>query len=246
VPSSILLSLLLDWNKQMATVLENPAAELPDADEQDFAPATGESVVLHGVSWKLYRKLRNMSENRNIRMTYDRGELEIMSPSAEHEGIATLIGNLVTMWCMELQIPFRSCRNVTIRRSLLERGFEPDNCYYIQHEPQMWNKKKISFKTDPPPDLAVEVEVTRKLLDKMAIYASFRVPELWAWRGGQLKVYALSTEGEYLPRETSICFPNFPIAKVEEIVRKLCEAHEADLILSFRDWVRANAKPAAN
>jgi hypothetical protein len=57
VPSSILLSLLLDWNKQMATVLETPAAELPDADEQDFAPATGESVVLHGVSWKLYRKL---------------------------------------------------------------------------------------------------------------------------------------------------------------------------------------------
>ncbi len=131
---------------------------------------------------------------------------------------------------------------MTIRRSLLERGFEPDNCYYVQHEPQMWNKKNIRFRTDPPPDLAIEVEVTRKLLNKMAIYAAFRVPELWSWRGDELKVYEITQEGEYVARESSLCFPAFPIAKTQEIVRQLCAAHEADLILSFRDWVCENVK----
>ena len=226
----------------MATDLE-PAVAAP-AEEIDsvWSASSGDSVVLHGISWKMYRKLRNMPENHNIRMTYDRGELEIMSPSAEHEGIASLIGDLIKVWALELKIPFRSCRTMTIRRSVLTRGFEPDNCYYIQHEPQMWDKKKIRFKTDPPPDLAIEVEVTHKLLNKMALYAAFRVPELWSWRGGELKVYEFTQEGGYVARESSICFPMFPIAKTQEIVQRLCTAHEADLIFSFRDWVRDNVQ----
>jgi Uma2 family endonuclease len=186
-----------------------------------------------------------MPENYNIRMTYDRGELEIMSPSSLHEGIAALLGDLISVWRAEHHIPVRSCRMMTIRRSVLERGFEPDNCYYVQHESQMWDKKKINFKTDPPPDLAIEVEVTRKLLNKTAIYASFRVPELWCWSGNKLKVLELSEEGEYVPRETSLCFPNFPIAKVEEILRQLGTEHETTLICSFQDWVRANVQPGA-
>ena len=125
---------------------------------------------------------------------------------------------------------------MTIRRSLLERaGFEPDNCYYVQHEPQMWDKKKINFKVDPPPDLAIEVELSRNLLNKTGIYASFRVPELWCWRScDTLKVLELSQEGEYVPRKTSLCFPGFPVAKVEEIVRQLGTEHETTLICSFQ------------
>ena len=200
--------------------------------------------VLHGVSWKLYRKLRKMPENYNIRMTYDRGELEIMSPSPLHEGIATLLGNLITVWTLELEIPIRSCRTMTIRRAALNRGFEPDNCYYVQHEPQMWDKKKLNFKIDPPPDLAIEVEVTRKLWQEAEIYAAFRVPELWCWSGNSLKVFELSQDGEYVARETSICFPDFPIAKVEEIVRQLGTMHETDAHPLFPRLGAGRAAPA--
>jgi hypothetical protein len=107
----------------------------------------------------------------------------------------------------------------------------------------MWNKKKINFKTDPPPDLAIEVEVTRQLGGKAGIYASFRVPELWCWSAGALKILELTKEGEYVARETSLCFPTFPIAKAEEIVRQVGDAHETALIRSFRDWIRANVQP---
>jgi len=179
----------------MAHVVDPPidSPAIGCEEESRTASGPGESVVLHGVPWKLYRVPRRTRDNRNIRMTYDQGELEIMSPSAEHEGNATLLDCLITIWRLEFAIPIRSCRTMTIKRAVLERGFEPDNCYCVQHEPQMWNNKKINFKKDPPPDLAIEVEVHHKLLDKMAIYAAFAVPELWCWRAETLTVLELSS-----------------------------------------------------
>ncbi len=234
----------------MATDLEITDLETappPPFEEGDsvWTVGTGGAVVLHGISWKIYRRLRKMRANYHIRMTYDRGEMEIMSPSPLHEKIVRLLGDLISVWRIEVRIPIASCGKMTISRAALKRGFEPDHCYYVQHEPQMWDKTKINFKVDPPPDLAIEVEVTRKLGKKAEIYAAFRVPELWCWRENSLKVFELSPEGTYVPRATSVCFPTFPIAKVQEVVRQLGTVHETDLILSFRDWVRQNAQPAS-
>ena len=66
----------------MATDLES-AATAPAIAKSDLVGTAGldDSVVLHGISWKMYRRLRKMPDNYNVRMTYDRGELEIMSPS---------------------------------------------------------------------------------------------------------------------------------------------------------------------
>ncbi len=227
----------------MATDLETEAAAPAEESDSVLTVSSGDSVVLHDVSWKLYRKLRKMPENYNIRMTYDRGELEIMSPSRVHEEIALLLGTLIDLWTIELDVAIVGCRTMTIRRADLKRGFEPDNCYYVQHERQMRDKKKINFKTDPPPDLAIEVEVSHKLLSKMAIYAAFRVPELWCWSGNRLKVLEFSKEGEYVSRETSLCFPKLPIAKIEETVRQLGTMSRTTLLRSFRDWVRDNVQP---
>ncbi len=229
----------------MATDLETVPAPLAEEGDSVWAAGPVAAVVLHDISWKMYRRLRKMRANYRIRMTYDRGELEIMSPSPLHEKIGRLLANLIAVWQLELKIPIASCGEMTISRSALKRGFEPDHCYYVQHEPQMWDKMKINFKFDPPPDLAIEVEVTRKLGKKAEIYAAFRVPELWCWREDSLKVFELSPEGKYAPRATSVCLPTFPIAKAEEVVRQLGRGHETDLILSFRDWVRENAQPAS-
>ena len=227
----------------MATDLQAEPAPPVDQLESVNYMVSGDCVVLRDVPWKMYRRLRKMPGNYNIRMTYDRGDLEIMSPSPLHEKIAALLGRLIEVWTLELGIPISSCRTMTIRRSALQRGFEPDNCYYVQHEPQMWDKTKINFKVDPPPDLAIEVDVSRKLSDKMDIYAAFRVPELWQWNGGKLTIHALSQDGEYIVRETSECLPGFPIARAEELVRQLGKEHETVLVSSFRDWVRDNARP---
>jgi Uma2 family endonuclease len=182
-----------------------------------------------------------MRANYNIRMTYDRGELEIMSPSAMHETIAELLGDLIVTWAVETGMELMPCRILTVRSRDLKRGFEPDDCFYVQHEMEMRGKRKIDFKVDPPPDLAIEVEVTRKLGNKTKIYAAFQVPELWCWSAGALKVFEFSKEGTYVPRDASICLPNFPIGKAEEVVRQLGTVGHVSLVRSFRDWVRANA-----
>lgn len=227
----------------MATDLEIAPVAAAKENEPDLAEVPGDSVVLHGVSWKLYRKLRKMPESYNIRMTYDHGELEIMSPSRAHEVIARLLEALIDVWALEFDVEIVPCGTMTIRRADLKRGFEPDNCYYVQHEREMRDKDKINFKVDPPPDLAIEVEVSRKLLKKTEIHAAFGIPELWRWSGNALQVFELSQGGEYVPRETSICFPKLPIARIEDLVRRLGTAGRTSLVRSFRDWVRANVQP---
>jgi Uma2 family endonuclease len=224
----------------MATDLGIEAEAPADEDAADFGVHSGDSVLLSGISWKMYRQLRKLPENQSIRMTYDQGDLEIMSPSRPHEEIARLIGTLIDVWAIELDVDIANCGGMTIRRADLKKGFEPDNCFYVQNELLMRDKMKINFKVDPPPDLAIEVEVSRKLLNKMGIYATFRVPELWRWTGGALRVLELSSNGEYIPRATSICFPAIPIAKFEEVVRRLGTASRTKLVRSFRDWIRDN------
>ena len=226
----------------MATDSQTSAAvQARQSDLKAMASSSG-SVVLHGVSWELYRRLRKMQENRNIRMTYARGELEIMSPSRAHEAIAELLGMLIEIWSLESDIGIAPCGTMTISRADLDLGFESDKCYYVQHEPQVRDEEEIDFTADPPPDLAIEVEISHKLSTKMKTYVAFGVPELWHCRGRELKVYELTSGGNYAPRDTSICFPNLPIAKIDEIVRQLGTVRRTTLLRSFRDWARDNAR----
>jgi Uma2 family endonuclease len=215
----------------------------------EIARSSGETaspdraVVLHGIPWATYVALRDMPENWGLRMTYDHGELEIMSPSPLHEGLASWLGSLIEIWTIELDIPLRSCGKMTIRREALERGFEPDNCYYIDREPLVWDKIELDFDVDPPPDLAIEVEVSRDSAGKMPIYAAFGVPELWRISRRRLQVYKLAADGRYVPRDTSLCLPDFPIARAQEVLLQLGAVRQTTLLRSFRDWVRQNARP---
>ncbi|MGD0897773.1 MAG: Uma2 family endonuclease [Thermoguttaceae bacterium] len=204
------------------------------------APSRDRVVVLHGIPWATYVALRDMPDNWNLRMTYDRGELQIMSPSPLHEGLAALLGTLIEIWAMEIDIPLRSCRTMTIRRSAIERGFEPDNCYYVQNEPRVWDKTELDFNVDPPPDLAMEVEVSRDSAGKMPIYASFGIPELWRFNGRRLQVYELAGDGGYVARDASVCLSGFPIARAQEILLQMGSVRQTTLVRSFRDWVRKN------
>jgi len=207
----------------MATVESRPPAE---------------HALLHGVPWGSYVALRELPENDHVRMTYDHGDLEIMSPSRRHQKFASLIGTLIEIWAIELDVDLDSCRTMTFNREDLDRGLEPDNCYYIQNEPLVRAKVEIDFAVDPPPDLAVEIDLTRKSLDKMAIYAAFGVPEVWRFDGRELTVHRLGPDAQYQPQETSLCLPAFPLAQAERTLGRIGTASDTALARSFRDWVR--------
>ncbi len=201
------------------------------------SPGPRENVVLHGVPWRTYVELRDLPENYYVRMNYDCGTLEIMSPSAKHEGGSRIIARLIAVWTEELNIPLRSLGQMTCRREDIERGFEPDNCYYVQNESRMWDKEEIDFTVDPPPDLALEVDISRSSLNKMSIYAAFGVPELWRLDRGRLMVYEF-VDGEYRPRDSSLCFPQLPLAEVQRESEQIGKVPETKLIRAFRVWVR--------
>jgi Uma2 family endonuclease len=194
--------------------------------------------VLQGVPWELYQELRDLPENDHVRMTFDEGVLEMMTPSARHERWSELIGQLIRVWMEELSIDIVSCRNMTVSRKDLQKGLEPDNCYYIQHESQVWQKAELDFAVDPPPDLAIEVDVSRSSAGKRSLYAAFGVPEVWRYDGQQLEVFTLGPEHRYVSSAESVCFPRIPLGEMSRVLGQVGTERERVLILSFRDYVR--------
>jgi Uma2 family endonuclease len=193
--------------------------------------------VLYEIAWHTYLELRENSENYHLRMTYDQGVLELMSPSPRHEGYARYIDFIIGIWTEELNIPVRGLRQMTCKREDIAKGLEPDDCYYVQNEARVRNKIEIDFAADPPPDLAVEVEVSQSSVRKSPVYAALGVRELWRYDGQILRIFEL-VDGQYESREGSVCFPNFPVAKAEELIRQIGEIDDTTFKRRFRRWVR--------
>jgi Uma2 family endonuclease len=137
-------------------------------------------AVLHDINWGTYtRLLRAFERQRRFRITYDRGTLEIMSPLWEHEKPAYILGTFIDVLVQELQLPYEPGRRVTLRRRRKSRGLEPDNCYWLANAGRLAGKTHLDLRVDPPPDLAIEVDIKRSSLDRMSIYAALAVPEVW-------------------------------------------------------------------
>jgi Uma2 family endonuclease len=138
----------------------------------------------------------------------------------------------------ELNVEICSLGSLTCRREDLARGLEPDQCYYIQNENVVWDKEQIDLNQDPPPDLVVEIDVTSSSIDRLSLYASLGVPEVWRYDGNRLIIYQLEAQ-EYVERTVS---PTFPFLSQVEMLRFLelrRTTKENALIRLFREWVRS-------
>ncbi|MEB3825924.1 Uma2 family endonuclease, partial [Phormidium sp. CCY1219] len=111
----------------------------------------------------------DMGDNRNIRLTYDRGLLEIMTPLLEHEQPNRLLAKVASAVAEELNVEILSAGSTTLNRADLEKGSEPDSSFYIQNERLIRGKRTIDLKTDPPPDLVIEIDVTSSSIDREGI-----------------------------------------------------------------------------
>jgi Uma2 family endonuclease len=220
----------------MATATETtPKAESDRAEAED-----GElRFVIHNVSWEKYESLLEIFGDDGPRMNYSDGSLELMSPLIPHEEPAELISYMILALTDELDIRRNALGSTTFRRRLAKKGVEPDECYYIAHAGAIKKgQRSPNLDVDLPPDLAIEIEITHSLLDKLAIYAGIGVPELWRYDGETLTVMLLQPDGTYAISVTSLSFPFLPM---DEFVRFL-HAHDPEEEtrwgLSFRAWVR--------
>lgn len=195
-------------------------------------------IVLSGISWEVYEQLRENEENWHVRMAYDNGRLELMSPSPDHEGITKLIARMIETFLEETGVSHRSLRSTTWKRRELGKGCEGDECYYILNHHRVRQRRKVDLTVDPPPDLVIETEVSHSALSKLGIYSALGVPEIWRWRKTGLTAYSLGPDGKYTEREFSLNLPKLRVKDLEPFVDFERAADELIWIRDFRNWVR--------
>jgi len=194
-------------------------------------------VLLHGRRWEDYESVLGQVGDRHIFVTYDGRNLEIMSPSPEHDNASEKLSRVVHVLSEELDIPICSLGSTTFREEDLAQGLEPDKCFYTKNEAKVRGKKRLDLRRDPPPDLAIEVEITSRLLDRERIYAALGVPELWRFDGNKLRVFTLS-RGKYRQRDRSPTFAAVPLELIAQWVKQSFTMNETTWARQVRAWVR--------
>ncbi|MCA1993785.1 MAG: Uma2 family endonuclease [Coleofasciculus sp. S288] len=197
----------------------------------------GQRVLLSNVSWQEFEAiLEDLGEHRGSRVAYDDGTLEIMTPLPEHETSKELVSDLVKALLEELDIEFCPLGSTTFKNEEMNKGIEPDNCFYIQNEAAVRGKNRLDLTVDPPPDLALEIDVTSRT--HPSIYEALGVPELWRFENGKLQINVLR-EGQYIKCESSPNFPNFPLIEVIPQYLSQCRTLGRNKTMkAFRAWVR--------
>jgi Uma2 family endonuclease len=182
----------------------------------------GQKVTLQPVSWERFEEiLSKLGERRSSRIAYANGILEIMAPLPEHERAKVLLANLVKTLLKVQKRGWEPLGSTTFKREGMKAGIEPDDCFYIQNYKVVIGKNRLDLTVDPPPDLALETDVTSKT--ELDAYEALGVPELWIYEGGKLKINLLQA-GRYIDSQTSPTFPG--IAVVEIIPRCMQRARE--------------------
>ncbi len=203
------------------------------------------TVRLSNVDWRTYRRLlRVFDERPGWRLTYDRGELEIISPSPRLDRDGRFLGRLAVTLTDEMDLPVIGGGSVTMRRRRKRRGIEADDCFWIANAPRMAGRRQLDLRIDPPPDLAIESDATHSSLDRMGIYQALRVPEVWRLAGDVLSFHVLNAAGKYDTAAVSLAFPWIKPADLIPFVQQGRQAGDQNAVVrDFRDWIRKN-RPA--
>ncbi|MFN6559038.1 MAG: Uma2 family endonuclease [Nostoc sp. ChiSLP01] len=200
--------------------------------------------VLQNISWQTFKAmLADMGCERNKRLAYDNGIVEIMTPLMPHENSNRLIESFVLVLCEEFGLEVKSAGSLTMMRDDLEQAAEPDSSYYIQNELLVRNKENIDLNIDPPPDLVLEVEYSRSKINKLILYASMGVPEFWRYNGTVLRIYTLKN-GQYSQSESSLTFAPVVVTEIPRFIRESKKIGQIAATRAFRSWVRQQMSTA--
>ncbi len=205
----------------------------------DTAPP-GSAMLLRDVSWENYeRYLRAVDRRLPVRLSYDEGRLEIMSLSPEHERIGKLIPHLIFVLAQECGMKYLSLGSTTMRKRKKSKGLEPDDCYYFNNLAAVRQIKRMDMTVTPPPDLALEIDITSPSLSKEPIYAALGVPELWRHTGKRMQFFRLEGDA-YVEISHSERFPFLTPDVLHNHLRQGELSDITEMAENFRIWVRAH------
>jgi Uma2 family endonuclease len=200
----------------------------------------GRSVVIPFVDWDTYEALLKVFDERpRLRLTYDRGDLEIMVPSREHETDSEFLVRLIYIMTELFKLPVQSGGSTTLKRKRMKKGLEPDKGFWIANAAKVVGVKRLNLKIHPPPDLAIEVDVTRSSLNRFGIYRTLGVGEVWHLDGDTLEFHVLGTDGKYTQVATSPTFAGITPADLMNFVKQARGVVDQNVpAAAFRVWLQ--------
>jgi Uma2 family endonuclease len=206
--------------------------------------AIPQRFVVQGINWETYEKVLEAFGDYPIRITYDRGSLELMSPLPIHEIYKRCLGLLLAVLDRELKIAIKGLASTTFRRRDLDRGLEPDESFYVGKLDRVHEWGNVDLSIDPPPDLALEVDVTRSCLNRLEIYAALGVLEVWRFDGENWHIHCLTASRTYEERPQSKVLPFVDLAEVTPILELTAAGtSDGELMDRLHQWVKDRVRP---
>ncbi len=206
---------------------------------QQIIVKPGQQTLFKDISWQqLENILEEMGEKRAARISYSHGWLEIMVPLPEHEKDKEIFGEFVRILLDKLQIDFEALGSTTFKNERMRQAVEADASFYIQNQAAVIGKNRLDLNIDPPPDLAIEIDITSRT--RFENYEILGVPELWRYTQQGLEIYLLQ-QGKYIKSQSSPNFPDIPIIElVNEYVKQCLTIGRSQAIRNFRTWIANN------
>jgi Uma2 family endonuclease len=218
----------------MSTVTERAPAEGREAS----------SVVIDGATWADYEAMLRIIGERRVFVNYDQGVMEVMVPSHVHESIGDFLGLMVDILTEELDIPCSAGGSTTHRREDLEKGVEPDKCFWLHAKAaSISGQRDLELSIDPAPRLVIEVNYTSSSVDRLAIFAALGVDEIWRFHRG-LEFLVLGADGHYQATDGSLNLPMLSLIEASRLLEKSQTTGRVPWMRAFRQHARENLLPA--
>ena len=197
-------------------------------------------IAIEGVSYAFYKQFCDEVGEQPIRLSYNDGCLEIMVTKSPHEFFKKVLAKLVEATIFELNVPVRSGGAMTFQRDDLQKGFEPDECWWLAQEAIVRKTTDFDFQKDPPPDLAIEIEMSHSLAGRIHILAAMKVPEVWRYNGRTLRFCILDEDGGYVDADCSKSFPFLRPENLQPFLALPDNEDETSRLRKYVNWLRAN------
>lgn len=199
----------------------------------------GEVHTFHHASWEDYEELIGQLHDETwLRISYGEGVLQIMSTSAKHENYASFVNGMIRLLSLRLRINIRFFGSATIKQSRKKKGNEADGCFYVQTAPQLGNRIDLDFEKDPPPDVAIEVDIYHDSLSKFSIYAGLGVPEIWRYDKDKLTIHLLADD-HYVESPTSKALPMLDAETLTSFLARMRDEGEFEAMIEFENWLNS-------
>jgi Uma2 family endonuclease len=195
-------------------------------DAVDHLP-NGASLVFQDVSWEDYEALvEDLWDRPGLRVTYDEGRLEIMSPLPEHEEYKEFIARMVYLMSDELDVNVEPRGSATWKRKKLKKGTEPDTCFYVAAN--------------------ADAIIGRRKIDlEFPVHAALGVPEIWLYNSRQTRAFIYELcDHSYVEIACSRFFPILASSALADFIEQSkTQGHKA-VLSAFRKWINRRQKKA--